>query len=235
MRNKSAPSQGNVRAVLVPLAFFALAAVLFGVPWRFDSPVAAASVVPEWAVDPVTVRQPSLTPEIMVGSFTYRCSDCHRLFPARATTGRTLLQHREIVLEHGINDRCLSCHHPDERDAFVDGNGDMIPYDQPPLLCAKCHGPVYRDWQHGVHGRSNGYWDTGRGPLTRKECTECHDPHRPPFPPMRPAPPPNTLRMGPQTMVEHLPAGNPLRIHDQPDKPGGAALPLSGVEAGEDG
>ena len=90
MRNKSAPGQGTVRAVLVPLALFALAAGLLGVPWRFDSPVTAASVVPEWAVDPVTVRQPTLAPEITLGSFTYRCSDCHRLFPPRTTTGRPL-------------------------------------------------------------------------------------------------------------------------------------------------
>ena len=151
------------------------------------------------------------------------------------TAGRTLMEHREIVLRHGINDRCLNCHHPDGRDAFVDGQGREIPYDQPQLLCAKCHGPVYRDWQRGVHGRSNGYWDTARGPMTRKKCIECHDPHQPPFPPMRPAPPPNTLRMGSRSPAEREFTENPLRIHDQPDEHGGAAAPLSDVDdAGED-
>jgi len=225
-----------VRAVLVPLALFALAAVLWRVPWRFESPVAAASVVPEWAVDPATVRQPTLAPEITLTKFTYPCSGCHRLFPSAPEASSSLIRHSDIVLKHGINTHCFNCHHLLNRDMFAGDGGDQIPYDQPQLLCAKCHGPVYRDWEHGVHGRSNGYWDTQRGPLTRKKCTECHDPHEPPFPPMRPAPPPNTLRMGPQTPVDHLPGENPLRIHGQPDVHAGVAVPLPGVDdAKEDG
>lgn len=225
-----------MRAVLVPLALFGLAAVLFGVPWRFDSPVAEASVVPEWAVDSATVRQPALVPEIALGSFRYRCSDCHRLFRSLPEATSSLIRHTDIVLKHGINTRCFNCHNILNRDTFVDDIGGEIPYDQPEQLCARCHGPVYRDWEHGVHGRSNGYWDTQQGPLTRKQCTECHDPHQPPFPPMTPAPPPNTLRMGPQAPAEHLPDENPLRIYDQPEMHGGAAVPLSGVsDSGEDG
>jgi predicted CXXCH cytochrome family protein len=96
--------------------------------------------------------------------------------------------------------------------------GQAIPYDQPQLLCAKCHGPVYRDWQHGSHGRTNGYWNASMGPMERRKCTECHDPHQPPFPPMTPAPGPHTLRMGNQSPAEHLPEDDPLRIsHDQPE------------------
>ena len=72
--------------------------------------------------------------------------------------------------------------------------------------------------------------------MTRRKCIECHDPHQPPFPPMRPAPPPNTLRMGPQFLAEHLPDGNPLRVYDQPDMGGGGGGPLSGVDdSGEEG
>ncbi|MFH1748151.1 MAG: hypothetical protein ABIG44_14030 [Planctomycetota bacterium] len=182
----------------------------------------------------MTVRQPTLAPNIMLGSRTYRCSDCHRLFPPQTYTTNMLVLHHQIILKHGINDRCLSCHHPDDRDAFVDDKGDKIPYDQPQLLCSKCHGPVYRDWQHGVHGRSNGYWDTRRGPLMRLKCIECHDPHRPPFPPMRPAPPPNTLRMGKQSPIKHIPGRNPLRIHDQPGMSGDAEEPQSAIDDTEE-
>jgi hypothetical protein len=117
------------------------------------------------------------------------------------------------VLEHGINTRCFNCHHRTQRDCFVDDFGLAISWDQPQLLCAKCHGPVYRDWQHGAHGRVNGYWDTGRGLRRRLRCIECHDPHRPPFAAMRPAPGPQTLRMGP---IRESGPGNgpdPLRIH----------------------
>ena len=30
-------------------------------------------------------------------------------------------------------------------------------------LCAKCHGTIYRDWQAGVHGRQNGFWNAEHG------------------------------------------------------------------------
>jgi hypothetical protein len=96
--------------------------------------------------------------------------------------------------------------------------GTEIPFDQPQLLCANCHGPVYRDWQHGSHGRSNGYWDASRGPMTRRKCIECHDPHQPPFPPMKPAPPPNTLRLVEMAPPEHVPAESPLRVYERSDR-----------------
>ena len=159
--------------------------------------------VPAWATDTTPVRQPRLRPEYTAGVFQYRCSDCHRIIPSPAETDRTLTQHTEIQLEHGINTRCFNCHHRTNRDAFVDDYGREIPWDQPQLLCAKCHGPVYRDWQHGSHGRTNGYWDTTAGPQTRRRCIECHDPHQPPFPPLAPAPGPHTLRMGPQDYGPH--------------------------------
>lgn len=77
------------------------------------------------------------------------------------------------------------------------------------MVCAKCHGPVYRDWQNGSHGRINGYWDRSRGPQTRRRCIECHDPHAPPFAPLAPAPGPSTLRMG-------APSGGPMEEHHDP-------------------
>jgi hypothetical protein len=192
--------------------------------------VSPATVVPAWVVDTATVRQPSLKPETTVSGYAYRCSECHELYTSEPETTDSSNRHTEIVLKHGINKRCFNCHNIRNRDTFADDVGGEIPYDQPQLLCAKCHGPVYRDWEHGVHGRSNGYWDTQRGSMTRKQCTECHDPHQPPFPPMRPAPPPNTLRMGPRAPVERLPGENPLRIHGQPGVRGGAAVPLPGVD-----
>lgn len=197
----------------VCIAFFAFAATLAFNPLPFHSPVAAPSAVTSWATDPSPVRQVKLTPEYQAGVFSFRCSDCHKIFPPRANdTVRTVAQHQEIVLRHGTNTWCLSCHHAANRDAFVDDRGGEIPWDQPQLLCSKCHGPVYRDWQHGAHGRSNGYWDKARGEQTRLKCIECHHPHQPPFPPMHPAPGPNTLRMGPQDSESHRKERNPLQL-----------------------
>ena len=205
------------RAVTVPLVLLALAVLLGSGLWGFTSPVPPPTVVPAWAADPATVRRPTLRPEITLAGYRYRCSDCHKLFVSPAETTRSLTQHRDIVLEHGINARCFNCHHREDRDAFAADNGARIPYDQPQLLCAKCHGPVYRDWTHGAHGRTNGYWDSQRGPMQRRRCIECHDPHQPPFPPMHPAPGPNTLRMGDQTWRAPEPEEqkNPLLIYRQ--------------------
>jgi hypothetical protein len=194
-----------------------LAGLLVAGPWGFDRPVPPATVVPSWAVDPATVRHPTPRPEIRLAGYTYRCSECHALFPSPPETTRQLTQHRDIVLKHGINNRCFNCHHLTNRDAFVDDWGREIPWNEPPRLCAKCHGPVYRDWLHGSHGRTNGYWDPMRGPQERRKCVECHDPHQPPFPPMPPAPPPNTLRMGDQVFPEEHPAvPDPLRVYQRP-------------------
>ena len=202
----------------VPLVLFAGAGVLALNPVPFESPVTTAAPLPAWATDPTPVRQPKLVPEYRVGVFTYQCSDCHRIIPSPQETLRTLVQHTEIALHHGLNTRCFNCHHRTQRDAFVDDLGDPIPWNQPQLVCAKCHGPVYRDWQAGSHGRLNGFWDTTRGPQTRRKCIECHDPHTPPFPPMRPAPGPNTLRMGPQGPARHAGDHDPLRVF-APDHP----------------
>ncbi len=195
------------------IVLFAFAVILAFDPFPFESPVAVPSALTAWATDPSPVREVNLTPEYQAGVFSYRCSDCHKIFPPRgADTVRTVAQHEEIVLKHGINTYCLSCHHTGNRDAFVDEQGGEIPWDQPQLLCSKCHGPVYRDWQHGAHGRTNGYWDKAAGDQTRLKCIECHDPHQPPFPPMHPAPGPNTLRMGPQDGESHREGRNPLQL-----------------------
>ena len=181
-------------------------------PAPFVSPVVPAVRAPAWATDTTPVRRPRPSAEYVVAGYTYRCSDCHDIIPSPVETDRPLTQHTEIVLEHGINTRCFNCHHRTNRDAFVDDAGGEIPWDQPPLLCGKCHGPVYRDWQHGSHGRTNGYWDKTRGPQERRKCIECHDPHHPPFQPLKPAPGPDTLRMGVQEPPLHERGGNPLRI-----------------------
>lgn len=208
-----------MRSVIVPLMLVALAAIMVAEPWPFVSPVPPAPPLPVWAFDPTPVRRPTLQPTYRHAGFTYRCGDCHDLIPSPVETFRPLTQHTEIVLKHGINTRCFNCHHRTERNTFADDFGQPIPWNQPQLLCAKCHGPVFRDWTHGSHGRTNGYWDTAAGPQTRRRCIECHDPHQPPFPPMKPAPPPHTLRMGPQDTEHHAHEHNPLRL-GPPTNPG---------------
>lgn len=196
----------------VPVALVLFALGLAAEPFPFQSPVVEATPVPAWATDPTPIRQPLAAPVFTQAVYTYRCDDCHKIIASPAETTRTLTQHREIELQHGINTRCFNCHHPTNRDAFVDDYGDEIPWNQPQRMCAKCHGPVYRDWQHGSHGRLNGYWDVAQGEQIRRRCIECHDPHQPQFPALAPAPGPRTLRMGPQEYGLHAGHHGPLQI-----------------------
>ncbi|MBL9172144.1 MAG: hypothetical protein JNL10_01295 [Verrucomicrobiales bacterium] len=122
--------------------------------------------------------------------WSYNCMECHRLFPARWHYDRPMNEHQDIRLEHGNNRFCLNCHHPTDRNAFVDYDGSAIAEADVVLLCAKCHGPTYRDWKAGVHGRRNGFWDRQKGTQTQLRCIQCHDPHHPKFQPMPPLPPP---------------------------------------------
>lgn len=210
------PMRGNLRSFWVPLVLLCGALVLALNPAPFVSPVPPATPVPAWATNTLPVRQVTLAPRYVVAGFTYNCSDCHRIIPSPRETERRLTQHTEIQLEHGLNTRCFNCHHTGNRDALVDDFGQEIPWNQPQLLCAKCHGPVYRDWQHGSHGRINGYWDPDQGPQTKRRCIECHDPHHPPFGTLPPAPGPNTLRMGAPRPPEHEGRRDPLRIFSTP-------------------
>lgn len=171
----------------------------------------AAAVLPSLPPLPMVARPPTAVPEIGLAAdthldktpprqtksldlvrvgWTYNCMDCHTLFPAKWHFDRPMAEHQDIVFDHGNNRFCLNCHHPTNRNAFVDYDGSEIAPTSVVLLCGKCHGPIYRDWEAGVHGRSNGYWKPGQGPKTKLRCIQCHDPHRPKFQPMQPLPPP---------------------------------------------
>jgi hypothetical protein len=150
------------------------------------------------------VRQPlSDPPRILLGGYEMHCMECHRHFESRPETPRVLMQHRHVVLDHGLNDRCLNCHDRDDRNKLVLDGGRLIPFAEADMLCAQCHGTAWRDWERGAHGRTNDYWDITQGPMRRLVCIECHDPHAPAFAPMRPLPGPNTLRMGEPNAAKH--------------------------------
>ena len=71
---------------------------------------------------------------------------------------------------------CLDCHHTTKRDKLVDHFGDPISFDQPQLLCGKCHGDKLRDWRDGIHGKRIGEFASA-GKKRWFTCTECHNPH----------------------------------------------------------
>lgn len=244
------PHTSRPHALWASAALLALAVglALWHTPAQVGGAASGPVEVPAWATDTTTVRQPSPAPKALVGLDYHRCDICHganrvsaQRPPGSATYQEFLVthprgrhvtchddqkptRHEGVALDHGMNTNCFNCHHPTNREAFVDDFGREIPWDQPQLVCAKCHGLVFRDWQHGVHGRTNGYWDSAAGPRTRVKCTACHAPHHPPFPPMHPAPGPDTLRMGRQDYGPHTHEHNPLqlRLHSASEREGGA-------------
>lgn len=71
---------------------------------------------------------------------------------------------------------CMDCHHTTKRNMLVDHFGDPVSFDQPQLLCGKCHGDKLRDWRDGIHGKRIGEF-TSTGKKRWFTCTECHNPH----------------------------------------------------------
>lgn len=95
---------------------------------------------------------------------------------------RQLMMHQDIVpdsmkLSHGRGAIwCLDCHHPTQRNKLIDNFGKPVSFDEPQVLCGKCHGPIYRDWRDGIHGKRIGEW-ASTGTKRWFVCTECHNPH----------------------------------------------------------
>lgn len=138
-----------------------------------------------------TVRDPlDKVPLLKQAGFTYQCNSCHQYLELSKEPKKLLAAHQNIVLEHGSNKSCYTCHHSTQYESLVIRDGSKLPFDKSALLCQQCHGPKHRDWLIGVHGRPNGYWDKTKGESIKATCVACHNPHSPKFKPMEPAPPP---------------------------------------------
>jgi hypothetical protein len=130
----------------------------------------------------------------------YGCHDRKKPPPLRFDTNQNLIipkEHEDIVMGHGSHNRnniCFNCHNETNLVVLQTRDGRALKMEDSPPLCGSCHGPTYRDWEAGAHGRTSGYWDRRAGPAARLRCVNCHNPHAPPFPPRKPAPGPHPLR-----------------------------------------
>lgn len=193
----------GLRDFALPVGFLALAALL----WLWPSAVEIPRSSPV-QVDPAALvvqpRRAAMTdpPRITVEGQLEHCNACHQIFRSAHSGGEAIHYHPDIRLSHGLNTRCVNCHDADDRERLTLRDGTTVSYAETPLLCAQCHGTLYRDWQAGTHGKTLGSWKVGEPAQRRLNCNECHDPHSPRYPGYVPLPGPNTLRMGAQSASE---------------------------------
>jgi hypothetical protein len=119
----------------------------------------------------------------------FPCTRCHDKPNDFNTTKRNLtLEHLNIKLVHGPREQwCYGCHNPTNRDVLRLAGGRTVTFLRSYELCGQCHGPKYRDWRLGIHGRRTGCWNGKREYLL---CVHCHNPHSPKFKPLEPMPRP---------------------------------------------
>lgn len=133
----------------------------------------------------------------------YDCYACHEKAkppPIKFDANHRIVipkEHANIEMGHGSHDRnnlCYNCHNEANLVTLQVRDGRELKFDNSPPLCGSCHGPTYRDWEAGAHGRTSGHWDTAKGAAQRLACVNCHDPHSPRIPTREPAPGPHALR-----------------------------------------
>lgn len=202
-------TDANGSAVLpgLTLGFLALAGAFLLLPWGRQAPLPTNPPTPPEFTNTATVRM-SAAELFRTGGDTSRfaCYNCHvagKVLKVEFNdAGDVILPepHKNLVMRHGgkgRNDHCFNCHDPRNLEQLRVRDGQAFKLTEGSRLCGACHGPTYRDWERGVHGRRSGFWDRKRGGVTRADCTSCHDPHFPAFPSIVPAAGPVPLHPGP--------------------------------------
>jgi hypothetical protein len=186
------------------LLFLALAAGFALNLWGQTAPIPPIAPVDPSITSTATVRN-SYAELIRTGADVsdFDCYVCHEKGKPVALTfdeNHNLVvptEHSDVVMGHGRNNRnnlCYNCHDENNLELFQTRDGRELKLTDSTPLCGSCHGPTYRDWDAGAHGRVSGFWDQAMGPKTRQDCVSCHNPHSPKFPGRKPGPPPHPLR-----------------------------------------
>ena len=145
--------------------------------WRGERPAWGADSE-EFAVPP-----PPLSEDY------YPCAEnCHNDMDTDPTPRELEDEHDDVELHHAEQFRwCLDCHDADDRDKLHLQSGEKLDFEHSYRLCGQCHGPQFRDWREGIHGKRTGFWDGKKQYLL---CAHCHNPHSPKFESVKPEPPP---------------------------------------------
>ena len=129
-----------------------------------------------------------LIPAEAISSDYFPCNDCHSELETNPQRRLLVDMHDDIEFDHDSENRwCLACHNTFDRDSLILAGGKLLGFNESYKLCGQCHGPKYRDWKLGIHGKRTGEWNGNKQYLL---CVHCHDPHSPKFKGMEPLPTP---------------------------------------------
>ncbi len=204
MPEMNAAGKSTLVLIVLSLSFLWLSLAFYLNLWGQPARLAPVPLVDTNFISTATARQ-SAADLVRSGGDTsgLDCYACHeKNNPPKLklnAEGEVILpkEHDDIVMGHGRhhrNNNCFNCHDENNLELLQTRDGRHLKIVDSPALCGSCHGPTYRDWEAGVHGRTSGYWKRDLGPMDRKVCTSCHNPHSPPFPSREPAPGPHPLR-----------------------------------------
>jgi formate-dependent nitrite reductase cytochrome c552 subunit len=191
--------RGLVVATIIGIATVGISAAMRTMGNSEDNPVTGQDVSARGATPlrrfPVEIRKPSGPPRVVTavkdahgGLVTVACTSCHTARPPNHEN-RSVKEmdefHGGMAFSHGTVS-CLSCHNSNDYDSLKLADGRRVEFTSVMTLCAQCHGPQMKDYEHGVHGGMTGHWDLTRGPRQKNNCVDCHHPHTPQFPKMQP-------------------------------------------------
>lgn len=197
--------KGRVNAMLggLTLVFLAFAAMLYANLWGKPARPQSVPLVDAKFLETTPWRQTFAdliaAKEDLSDFDCYACHEKDKPPPIVFDANHKIVipkEHKNIVMGHGSHDRnnlCYNCHNEANLLTIQVRDGRELKLSDSVPLCGSCHGPTYRDWEAGAHGRTSGHWDTSKGKMTRLACANCHDPHAPRIPSRPPAPGPHTL------------------------------------------
>ena len=210
METHSQPPAGNTVARTnlllggLTLLFLALAAMFAKNLWGHVEPLKEIPLVDKKFLDTTPWRKTyadlAKAKEDLTDYDCYGCHEKNKPPPIRFDANQKIVipkEHSNIVMGHGAHDRnnlCYNCHNEQNLLTLQVRDGREVKFDSIPPLCGSCHGPTYRDWEAGAHGRTNGFWDRSLGEIQRLSCANCHNPHAPHIPTRPLAPGPHGLR-----------------------------------------
>lgn len=186
------------------MLFLALGGAFYLDLWGRPQPLEPIPLVDLELTKPDTFRQSyAELIRIKADISSFECNGCHdpgkpaKLeFDAKHNIVVPSMHEDTVSMAHGSHDRnnlCFNCHDEQNYELLQTRDGRQLKLHESTPLCGSCHGPTYRDWEAGVHGRTGGYWDEAVGTRTRQICVDCHNPHHPRIPGRKPLPPPHVL------------------------------------------